>query len=375
LVASFTVPQFPDPMPFVNLIRLPAPGQQLQSVVVVVAVVDVVVVAVVAVVDVVVVSVVEVVVVSVVDVVVVAVVAVVDVVVVTVAGVVVVVGTGGQTHPSRQSSSAPPGDPDGHVALPGGSHCSPTSTVPFPHTGPPCVVDVVVLVVVSVVAVVLGTVVAVVEVVVGTGGQTHPSRQSSSAPPGDPDGHVALPGGSHCSPASTTPFPQRGPPTVVEVVVLVVVSVVELVVDDVAWVVLVVEVASSVVLVEDVVVDDDVSRVVVTGTGQLDCGCGLQTRISLLESSRGGLSFVFATTSMPHFPGLPFFPKSTWIAVSGPQVGLMPSGVGFRNPRLHLPDFLTLNCLNAPGAHGPPAWFRQICRLKVQELLGVSTPS
>jgi hypothetical protein len=218
----------------VNRIRLVGLGQQVQSVVVVVAVVDVVVVAVVDVVVVAVVDVVVVAVVAVVDVVVVSVVAVVDVVVVTVVGVVVVVGTGGQTHPARQSSSAPPGDPDGHVALPGGSHCSPASTTPFPHTGPPCVVDVVlvvvtvvelvVLAVVPVVDVVVVAVVAVVEVVVVDEdvvlgpGHTQPSRQSSNAPPGDPDGHVALPGGSHCSPGSTTPFPQTGPWMVVVVV-------------------------------------------------------------------------------------------------------------------------------------------------------------
>jgi hypothetical protein len=263
LLASRTSPQLPVPVVFVNRSRLFAFGQQLQSVVVVVAVVEVVVVAVVAVVavvDVVVVAVVAVVdvvavvavvdvvavvavvdvvaVVAVVDVVavvavvdVVAVVAVVDVVavvavvavvdVVVVDDVVLVVGPG-HTQPARQSSIAPPGDPDGQVALPGGSHCSPASTTPLPHTGPwVLVVVAVVVVVVCVVAVVEVVDVVVVDdvvLVVGTDGQMQPARQSSIAPPGDPDGQVALPGGSHCSPASTCPLPHTGPCMVVVVV-------------------------------------------------------------------------------------------------------------------------------------------------------------
>src|SRR6185295_5663542 len=100
--------------------------------------------------------------------------------------VVVVVGPPGQTQPGWHSSNAPPGElGSGQFRLPGGSHCSPGSTVPLPQDG-----GVVVLVVVDAVAVV---VVAVI-VVVGSPGQTQPGRQSSSAPPGElGSGHVALP--------------------------------------------------------------------------------------------------------------------------------------------------------------------------------------
>jgi hypothetical protein len=170
---------------------------------------------------------------------------------------------------------------------------------------------------------------------------------------------------------------------VVDVVVLVVVSVVELAVVVVAVVVvlvvadvLVVVVGCSVVLVDDVVDDDVPSVVVVTGNGQVGCGCGLQTSTSLFESTRGGLSVDCATTWIPQMPGLPFFPRSTRIAVSGPHFASVPEGIfGFRNPSLHLPDFLTFSFLKSAAVHGPPAWLRQICRLKTQELFAVLTPS
>src|SRR5437879_5816161 len=63
---------------------------------------------------------------------------------------------------------APPGELGGHMRLPGGSHCSPGSTIPLPHTGPGTVLvvvpgaDVVVVTVGCVVVVTSGLVVVVV---------------------------------------------------------------------------------------------------------------------------------------------------------------------------------------------------------------------
>jgi len=81
------------------------------------------------------------------------------VVVVVVAPTVVVVVPPGQMQPGWHSSIAPPGDEGGHVRLPGGSHCSPGSSMPFPHDG---VGTVVVVVEAPVVVVEENTVVVVV---------------------------------------------------------------------------------------------------------------------------------------------------------------------------------------------------------------------
>lgn len=96
-------------------------------------------------------------------------------------------------------------------AEPGGSHCSPASMMPLPQTAG-CVDDVLVVVLVDVVL-------AAVEVVVG--GMLHwqvavqADSAGQKAPPTDP-------GGSHCSPDSTMPLPQRAGAVVVVVLVLVV---------------------------------------------------------------------------------------------------------------------------------------------------------
>ena len=183
------------------------------------------------------------------DVVAVVVVAVVDVdgrvvLVVVVLLAVVVVGTG-QVQPAWQMS-APPALPQ--VALPGGSHCSPPSRSPLPHTGPAVVLvelDVVAVVVVAVVDVdgrvvlvavvdvdgrVVLVVVVLLAVVVVAAGQVQ-SPWQRSAPPALPQ--VALPGGSHCSLPSIFPLPQTSP-----AVVLVELDVVAVVVVDVLVVVL-----------------------------------------------------------------------------------------------------------------------------------------
>jgi hypothetical protein len=125
------------------------------------------------------------------------------VVVVLVACVVVVVVAPGQTQPGWHSSIAPPGELGGQVRLPGGSHCSPGSTLPSPHAGAIVVVVVVVTVVV---------------VVVVAPGHTQPGWHSSMAPPGELGGQVRLPGGSHCSPGSSVPLPHVGGAVVVVVV-------------------------------------------------------------------------------------------------------------------------------------------------------------
>jgi hypothetical protein len=384
----WTLPQLPAPMPVVKLRRVgPGLGKPQQSVVLVVVlvvvvlvvvelvVVAVVVVAVVVVVDEVVVAVVDVVVVAVVDVVVVSVV---DVVVVAVVDVVVVVVVA-------------------VVELVVDTVVAVVDVV---------VVSVVELVVATVVSVVDDVVVSVVDVVLLVVGQTHPSRQSSIAPPGDPGGQVALPGGSHSSPASTNPFPQTGAcvvvvvdvvlvavvelvvATVVGVVVeVVVVSVVELVVgtvvsvvdvvvvddvvDDEVVVLDVVGTVVSVVLVDEVVVDVSSVVVVVTGTGQIGAVCGLQMSVSWFTSTRGGLSFDRAAIVMMHFPAFARRRTSTLISAVGPHTWSVPEGFGLSAPRLHCPDFLTLNFFRSAGVQGSPARFRQTCTLKVQEPLAV----
>jgi hypothetical protein len=128
--------------------------------------------------------------------------------------------------------------------------------------------ELVVLAVVSVVAVVVVAVMDVVvddeDVVLVLGvGHVQPSRQSSSAPPADPDGQVALPGGSHCSPASTWPFPQTAPRVVVVAVVDVVVGPGAVV--DVVMEVVVGTVVGTVVVV---VVSADGERYVTLSSGQ-----------------------------------------------------------------------------------------------------------
>ena len=150
-----TVPQFPLPTPVVKLSRVGfTPQQRLAIVVVVVLVVATVELVVVGGggVDVVVVGGggVDVVVVPGIVLAVVPVVLLVDAtvmllvvdtgdvdvvcVVLVVPRVLVVVGTPpGHVQSARQSSMPPPGDPDGHVGLPGGSHCSPGSMNELPH--------------------------------------------------------------------------------------------------------------------------------------------------------------------------------------------------------------------------------------------------
>src|SRR5262245_27298463 len=95
--------------------------------------------------------------------------------------VVVVVGHW-QFGPHAPPTKAP------QVELPGGSHCSGGWTIPSPQVWTVVeVVDVVVVVVV---------------------GHVQSWLQARKAPAGEPGGQVMLPGGSHCSPASTTPSPQ-----------------------------------------------------------------------------------------------------------------------------------------------------------------------
>jgi hypothetical protein len=74
--------------------------------------------------------------------------------------VVVVVVAGEQRHPARHSRRAPSGELGGQVSDPTGSHSSPASRIPLPHTGTGEVV--VVVVGVSVVVVVGAWVVVVV---------------------------------------------------------------------------------------------------------------------------------------------------------------------------------------------------------------------
>jgi hypothetical protein len=136
--------------------------------------------------------------------------------------------TDGHVQSARQSapvalpSNAPPALPPGHVMLPGGSHCSPGSRCPLPHSG--TVLDVLVLVDDVVVCdddVLLLDVLVDVDVL--TVGQVQLARQSAplalppNAPSALPPGHVMLPGGSHCSPGSRWPFPHSG--AVVDVLV------------------------------------------------------------------------------------------------------------------------------------------------------------
>jgi hypothetical protein len=161
----WTVPQFPLPTSVVKLRRV-GPTPQHAWAMVVVVVLDVVVVTAMVVVVVVGGAVVDVVVVApcVVDVVVVG--GAVPVVLLVVATVVlVVVSTGpvdvvcvvlvvamvvlvvvvatppGQVQSARQSRLAPPGELGGHVALPGGSHCSPGSRNELPHEDGRLVLD------------------------------------------------------------------------------------------------------------------------------------------------------------------------------------------------------------------------------------------
>src|SRR5262245_21938398 len=96
--------------------------------------------------------------------------------------VVVVVGHW-QFGPHAPPTKAP------QVELPGGSHCSGGWTIPSPQVW--TVVEVVDVVVVVVVV-----------------GHVQSWLQARKAPAGEPGGQVMLPGGSHCSPASTTPSPQ-----------------------------------------------------------------------------------------------------------------------------------------------------------------------
>jgi len=214
-VLSCTVPQFPLPTPVVKLRRV-GPTPQHACAMVVVVVLDVVVVTAMLVVVVVGGAVVDVVVVApcVVDVVVEA--GIVPVLLVVAIVVLVVVSTGpvdvvcvvlvvamvvlvvvvatppGQVQSARQSSMAPPGELGGHVALPGGSHCSPGSMNELPQDVGRVVLDedddVVVTVTVVVVwpglvvDVVGGTVVVVVVVPPAQFGPLHASQQLGTLP-------------------------------------------------------------------------------------------------------------------------------------------------------------------------------------------------
>jgi hypothetical protein len=212
--------------------------------------------------------------------------------------VVVVVGAPGQRQVSPHAVNAPPGLDGGQERPPGGSHCSPASTIELPQIGPTVVlvvdevlvledvlVDDEVLVVDEVVTneelvleeVLVDVVVdSIVDVVVGAPGQRQVSPHAVNAPPGLDGGQERPPGGSHSSPASTIELPQIGPTTVEVVVddVLVEVDDVDPITDELVELDVLVEVdvveVEVVVLVEVVEVEVDVDVdvvVVVVGTG------------------------------------------------------------------------------------------------------------